>query len=128
MQNIPHFLELFIKKWYCQVQMFYEVNTHCYSSLSYKLVKICACLKVHFTCNVVMVKCCPWKPTSLHTNCVILLMWLFTSIFEHTIGARTDFADAVLILMKTWLQLCQLQGWISGGYSILWERKKKRKK
>lgn len=92
-----------------------------------QISKICACLKVHFTCNVVMVKYCPWKPTSLHTNCVILLMCLFTSIFEHTVSARVDFVDAVLILMKTWLQLCQLQGWISDGYSTLWERKKKSK-
>lgn len=127
MQNTPHFLELFIKKWYCQVQMFYEVNTHCYSSLRYKLVKTGAYLKVRFTCNVVMVKFCLWKPSSLHTNCVIPLMCLFTSIFVHTVSARVNFVDVVLISMKTWLQLCQLQGWISTGYSALWERKKKSK-
>lgn len=109
MQNIPQFLKLFIKQWYCQVQMFFEVNIHFYSSLRYKLVKMCARLKAYLTCNVVMVKCCPWKPTSLHTNCVILLMCLFTSTFEHIISARVDFVDAVMILVKTWLQLCHSQ-------------------
>lgn len=68
-----------------------------------------ACLNVHFTCNVVMEKRCPWKPTSLHTNCVILLMCLFTSMFVHTINVHVDFVDAVLILMKSWSQLCHLQ-------------------
>lgn len=125
MQNIPRFLELFIKKWYCQVQMFYEVKTHCYSSLRYKLVK--NVWMFEGTCNVVVVKCCPQKPTSLHTNCVILLTCLFTSIFGCIASACVDFVDVVLILKKTWLQLCPLQGWISGGYSALWEGKNKSK-
>lgn len=55
-----------------------------------------------------MEKCCPWKPTSLHTNCVILLMCLFMSIFVHTVSAHVDFMDAVLILPKSWSQLCQV--------------------
>lgn len=36
-------------------------------------------------------------------------MYLFTSMFVHTINAHVDFVDAVLILMKSWSQLCQLQ-------------------
>lgn len=30
-------------------------------------------------------------------------------MFVHTINAHVDFVDAVLILMKSWSQLCQLQ-------------------
>lgn len=66
-------------------------------------------------------------PLETHIFAYKLYNSAYVLIFEHTINARADFVDAVLILMKTWLQLCQLQGWISGGYSTLWERKKKRK-
>lgn len=36
-------------------------------------------------------------------------MCLFTSMFVHTINVHVDFVDAVLILMKSWSQLCHLQ-------------------
>lgn len=40
---------------------------------------------------VILEKCCPWKPTSLHTNWVILLMCLFMNMFVHKINAHVDF-------------------------------------
>lgn len=57
--------------------MFYEVNTHCYSSLRYKLVKKGACLKVHFTCNAEIL------PLETHIFAYKLCNSAYVLIYKH---------------------------------------------
>lgn len=45
---------------------------------------------MYITCNIVMKKMLFLETTCFHTNWVILLMSLFTSVFVHTINAHVD--------------------------------------
>lgn len=85
----------------------------------YKLVNMGACLNVHFTCNLVMEKCCPCKPTSLHTNWVILLMGLFTNMFVHKINAHVGFCGCSADPDEKLVPAVLVTGSISGNYSAL---------
>lgn len=48
-------------------------------------------------------------------------------MFVHTVNANVDFVDAVLILMKSWSQLCQFQDELVAAIQHCEKGKRKRK-